>query len=220
MKILLSILLMITTTHAFEHKFFQSEIPATDFNNVTVSQAIQALQRKSKDIQGSKSGFNYVFSTKASKKLNQKISISLTVLPLDDAIKYTAMVSDLRIKFEAGTVLFMANGEKYKDPIVKDKFTRFSPQMLHALKLKIDDMNFEGTKLSEAGKTIQKSARAIDPQKKGVNLLIINANPKTKVTMNTQGLPIYSLLKYMAFSAGVTMKMERAAIIFTSAKGK
>ena len=93
-------LLLLSSAQAFEQKYFHVEIPATEFNKVTVSQAIQTLQRKSMDIKGSAHGFNYVLTKKARRLLNKKISVSLTILPLFEAIKYTALVAHLQVKYE------------------------------------------------------------------------------------------------------------------------
>jgi hypothetical protein len=212
----LSTFLLLSSVQAFEQKYFQVEIPATGFKEITVSQAIQALQRKSLDIKGSELGFNYVFTKKASSQLNQKISLNLTRLPLFEAIKYTALVAGLQVKYERGTVIFLAAKEKYKDPIIQDKLIKLKPQLLSTLRLKSGHYNFNDISLSQAIKKIQQQSREIDPLKKGVNVLIIKADSSAKINLDSQGLSFYSLLKYISLSSGVQMKLDSSAIILTN----
>ena len=211
-KYFIIMLLLALNSNAFENKHFNGNISATDFKNVTLLQAVEALQRKSQDISGT-NGFNYVFSTKAAATVSKKVDISLSELPLAHAIKYVAMMANLKVSYNNATVIFLGAKEKFSDPILKDKFTKPNGQLLSILKVKSGEYNFYETSMKDAIKAIREESRKIDPGKKGLNILLLNSAAKSKIYMKCQKVTYYSLVKYIALASGIKIKLEPSALV-------
>lgn len=206
------LLILTLNSGAFEKKHFSGSVSASEFKNVTLLQAVEALQRKSQDISGT-NGFNYVFSAKATTAVNKKVDVSLSELPLFEAIKYVAMMANLKVGYDQTTVIFLDAKEKFSDPILKDKYLKPNGQLLSVLKLKSGEHYFYEKTLKDAIKSVREESRKIDPSKKGLNILLINSKPKSKIYMKCQKVSYYSLLKYIALASGIKINLEPSAMI-------
>jgi hypothetical protein len=101
MKLFYALLLVLLLQFpSFAQNVFNRGIPACEFKRATFSQVIQALQRKSQDVDTAKQGFNYVFTGQAQKLMNNKVTVSLTELSLFEALKYTSMLAKVKLKYE------------------------------------------------------------------------------------------------------------------------
>lgn len=217
---MLKILLIICTfggqLFAFQNKHFQAEISQSNFKNVTISQAIQSLHRKSQEIPGAgKDGFNYAFTPKAALSLNVKISLSLTQLPLFEALRYVSLQANLKVSFDRECVIFASQEETITDPYLRDRFTKIKPQMLKALKTKSSSYNLDQLKLSEVIRQVQKDARNLDPDKKGLNILLMSKGQDPNVTLSSKSSSFYSLLKYIALASNMQIKFDHSALLLT-----
>lgn len=198
---------------SFSQTFFRSEISKCDFRDITIEQAIQNLQRKSQDADKQKLGFNYVFTQKAQKLMNNKITLSLTQLPLFEAIKYTTLTLKMGVKFELRTVVIFAPGEKYKDPVLKEKFIKKDPRLLASLKLRCKDIQAAGTGLNDVLKTIKEQARESDKNIKGINVMNISGDASKKLTLSLKNLSVYEALRYTCIAGDIKMKLDRSAVV-------
>lgn len=197
---------------SYSQSFFRSEISKCDFRDITLEQAIQNLQRKSQDVDKQKLGFNYVFTQKAQKMINKKISLSLNQLPLFEAIKYTTLTLKMEVKFELRTVIIFAPGEKYQDPVIKEKFVKKDPRLLQSLKLRCQVIQANQVSLNDILRTIKDQAGKSDKNGKGVNVLNISGGA-SKITLNLKNLSAYEALRYTCIASGVKMKLDRSAVV-------
>ena len=210
---LVTLLLLFFELNSFSQTFFRQEISQSDFRDITIHQAIQNLQRKSQDVDKLKQGFNYVFTAKASKLADKKLTLSLTQLPLYDAIKYTALTTKLQIKFERRTVIILAPGEKFKDPVIKEQFVKRDARLLAALRLPCKTLNVTKLSLQDTFKAIKAESVKSDKTGKGINILDISGS-KAKSILSLKNTSIYEALRYTAIAAGIPMKIDRSAIVF------
>ena len=210
---LIVLLLLFFELSSFSQTFFRQEISQSDFRDVTFHQALQNLQRKSQDVDKLKQGFNYVFTNKASKLANKKLTLSLTQLPLYDAIKYTALTLKLNVKFERKTVIILAPGEKIKDPVIKEKFVKRDPRLLSALRLQCKSVSANKLSLKDIFKTIKTESVKSDSTGKGINILDISGSG-AKPIMSLKNISVYEALRYTAIAANIPMKLDRSAVVF------
>ncbi len=207
------LLLLFFELNSFSQTFFRQEITQSDFRDVTIHQAIQNLQRKSQDVDKLKQGFNYVFTPKASKFADKKLTLSLTQLPLHDAIKYTALTLKLDVIFERKTVIITTSGEKLKNPVIKEQFVKRDPRLLNALRLQCKTVNSNKAELPDILKSIKEESKKSDKSGKGINLLDISGS-KAKPILSLKNTSVYEALRYTAIAAGISMKIDRSAVVF------
>ena len=206
---------------AFENKHFQAEVPSSNFKGITLIQAVQSLHRKSQEIPGAgKEGFNYLFTEKAALAANNQISVSLTELPLFEALKYVSLLANLKIKFDRKCVIFSEKRENVSDPYLRDKFTKIKPAILKNLKTQSSPYSIDKIEVNEVLKKIQADSRKKDPEKKGLNLLIMGESQNSTVYLQCQGESFYSLLKYIAIASGMQIKFDNSALIFKKKKNQ
>ena len=207
------LLILFVQNFTYSQSFFRQPVKATDFRDITLHQAMQSLQRKSQDADKLKQGFNYVFSAKASKHIDKKITLSLNEIPLFEAIKYTLMTLKMEAKFELKTVIILAPGEKYKSPVIQEKFVKRDPRLLSALKLRCKEIDAENLSFKEVLKLIKNQSVESDKNKKGINLLDISGASSKKLTLKLKNLSVYEALRYSSIAANVSMKIDRSAIV-------
>lgn len=210
---LIAIIFIFFELSSFSQTFFRQEISESDFRNVTFLQALQNLQRKSQDIDKLKQGFNFVFSEKASKMAEKRLTLSLTQIPLYQAVNYTALTLKLEVIFERKTVVILAPGEKLKNPVTNDKYVKKDPRLLNALRLHCETLSADRTELSEVFDSIKDQSAKADKNGKSINLLNISGSP-AKPLLSLKNVSVYEALRYTAIAAGIKMKIDRSAVVF------
>lgn len=99
-------------------------IPKLKLNDTPISQALEAIQRKSRDIDPDGKGINIVVQDKEDKLLLRKITLDLDDIPIKDAVKYTLLGTGLLYSFkDNGNTIFISS--KVSDQLVS-KFYRVS----------------------------------------------------------------------------------------------
>ena len=212
MKFLI-LLLLYFELNTYSQTFFRQEISQSDFRDVTFLQAIQNLQRKSQDIDKQKLGFNYVFTAKAAKFADKKLTLSLTQLPLSEAIKYTALSAKLELKFERNTLIILAPGEKFKEAVIKEQFVRYDERLLNSLRLECKSVSSNMLDLKDVLQLIRDESVKSDKNGKSINILDISGST-AKTLISLKNTSVYEALRYTAIAAGTAMKLDRSAIVF------
>ena len=201
---------------SFAQNVFTRDISSCEFKSVTFSQVIQALQRKSQDVDNTKQGFNYVFTGQAQKLMNNKVTVSLTELSLFEALKYTSMLAKVKLKYDGNTVICMAPKEKFKEPVIRESYVRRTPKFLASIKLPLKELKEEELTINELVKIIKNKSKEADSAGKGVNILSLAGSSQLKQSISLKNVSVYAALRYAAIAAGVTMKIDRAAIVLGS----
>ena len=128
MKKIATVLILLTLTFAVNAQSKKSGIylviPKLKLDKVPLSSALEAIHRKSKDIDPAGKGINIVLQEKNEKILNRKITLDLDDIPVKDAIKYTIMGSGLLMSYkDNGNTVFISS--KVSNQLVS-KFYRVS----------------------------------------------------------------------------------------------
>ncbi len=99
-------------------------IPKLKLNKTPITQALEAIQRKSRDIDSEGKGVNIVIQDKNDKLLQRKITLDLDDIPIKDAVKYTLLGTGLLYSFkDDGNTIFISS--KVSNQLVS-KFYRVS----------------------------------------------------------------------------------------------
>ena len=99
-------------------------IPKLKLDNTPISQALDAIQRKSRDVDPNGKGVNIVIQEKNEKLLKRKITLDLDDIPIKDAVKYTLLGTGLLYSFkDGGNTIFISS--KVSNQLVS-KFYRVS----------------------------------------------------------------------------------------------
>jgi hypothetical protein len=82
----------------------------------------------------------------------------------------------------------------------------------------LGDLNYEGASVAEIVAHLAQSARAADPQKKGVNIVLDFKGPGEPplVTLKLRGVPLYDALNLVTRIAGLRLSFEEHAVVISA----
>jgi hypothetical protein len=84
------------------------------------------------------------------------------------------------------------------------------------MKLPLKELNEEEVTINELVKIIKKKSKEADTAGKGVNILSLAGSNQLKQSIFLKNVSVYAALRYVSIAAGVTMKIDRAAIVLGS----
>ncbi|MCM8533636.1 MAG: hypothetical protein NE330_20900 [Lentisphaeraceae bacterium] len=85
------------------------------------------------------------------------------------------------------------------------------------LSLKIPSFKLEKATLREAISEVRKQAKAVDPDKKGINIIVqySNSTDATEITLNLTDVPIQDAIGYICQSAGLNMNPSGKVVLIS-----
>lgn len=113
----------VKNTGAISRKLQEIRIPQLTLSDETVRDAIEKLQKKSRTLDPSKEGVNIVLKLDPTKEAvdgGTKINLSLSDLPLGEALKYIASAANLKVKIEPYAVAIVPLSEPTETLISKE----------------------------------------------------------------------------------------------------
>jgi general secretion pathway protein D len=113
----------VKNTGAISRKLQEIRIPQLSLSDDTVRDAIEKLQKKSRTLDPSKEGVNIVLKLDPTKEAvdgGTKINLSLSDLPLGEALKYIASAANLKVKIEPYAVAIVPLSEPIETLISKE----------------------------------------------------------------------------------------------------
>ena len=91
-----------------------------------------------------------------------------------------------------------------------------SPAEVQANKIILPKVQFQDATLTEAVEFLRVKSRELDPEKKGLNILIKpGGNPNNRITMQLKDVPAYEALRYCAEIAGHQLSVGENAFILS-----
>lgn len=91
-----------------------------------------------------------------------------------------------------------------------------SPAEVQANKIILPKVQFQEATLTEAVEFLRVKSRELDPEKKGLNILIKpSGNPNNRITMQLKDVPAYEALRYCAEIAGHQLSVGENAFILS-----
>ena len=240
-------------------------IPQIQFHEATLSEAMEFLRRKSQDLDTSttdpnQKGVNMI--VKAGGHIAEaRITLDLKNIPLGEALRYVAQLSNLHLVVEryAVTLISQADFEAQQkqvessasnepstvitaESISTDKGTGVvdasgdvkittSQGTLSTEQARVQmkptagaiilpTVQFQDATLTEAIEFLRVKSRELDPEKKGLNILVKpGGDPKAKITMALKDVPAYEALRYVAEIAGHKLTVEGDVFVITPVQG-
>ena len=245
-------------------------LPSVVFADATLSEAVEFLRRKSLDFDTNttdpnQKGVNMI--VKAGGNIAEaRITLDLKNIPLGEALKYVAQLSNLRLVVEryAVTLISQADFEAQQkqsaspvsgnngmvitsDSLTHDKASGVvtavgdvkieTPQgSISAEKAAIKPntrpkpaageiilpkVQFHEATLAEAVEFLRIKSRELDPEKKGLNILIKpGGDPMAKITMQLKDVPAYEALRYVAEISGCNLTVEGDVFVITPVRSE
>ena len=87
-------------------------IPKVEFREATLTEALEFLRSKSRDLDPRKEGINFVLKVPPSFS-QVKITISLINVPLLEAVKYITNLANMEFSVEENAVVVHPRGERF-----------------------------------------------------------------------------------------------------------
>lgn len=187
-------------------------IPSLEFGDATLTDALAFLRVRSRELDPEKRGVNLVHIPVEGVP-EPRLTVSFTEIPLSEALKYVAALSGLEVEFgDAAVVLRKPSGAAFRAP---ENPSSKSAAMAEALILPI--IEFSETPLPSALKFLQFRSRELDPEKKGLNLILDApgdpASDGIKITLTLRNVPLSEALRYVAELAHLKRRYDEDAVV-------
>lgn len=209
-------------------------IPRLEFKDATVRESIDFLRQKSVMLDPEKKGVNFILNAPAAEL--SKITLSLTNIPVSEAARYVAKLAGLSVTADRDAVvlepptltktgsgtLVLSGANTYTGTTKVNAGTltiNSSPAPESAAYKKargliIPKLDFRDASLAEGISFLRQKAVSLDPEHKGVNL-VLNAPPgeQPKITISLTNVPLSEAVKYVAKLAGLGVSADEGAIV-------
>jgi bla regulator protein blaR1 len=201
-------------------------LPSVLFADATLTEAVDFLRHKSLELDTTttdpnQKGVSMILKT-GDKTPDARITLNLKNIPLGEALKYVAQLSNLRLVVEhyAVTLIsqadFEAQQKRAAGSIAAQPAKEASPAQVHANKIILPQVQFHEATLDEAITFIRIKSLQLDPEKKGLNILLKpGGDPKAKITMQLSNVPAYEPLRYCAEIARHELSVEGDVFVIT-----
>lgn len=205
-------------------------IPSIQFRDATVREAVEFLRQKSRVWTETGKAIEINFSAPAGQK-DKKLSISLTNVPLTDAVRYIADLADLPVKFAPGEITIGAPEKAASNPAPAGRplSPEESPAGAKALSIILPKVEFREATIQEVLEYLRVKAAEIDPEHAGVNIVLklppappadsSRINPAdARITLQLTNIPLYEALKYAAELCDLQLVTTRNAMVLQPAQ--
>lgn len=187
-------------------------IPSIELNNASLTDALAFLGVRAGELDPEKKGVNLVhFPEKGAPE--PRLTISLKEIPLTEALKYVAALSELELEFdETAVVLRQPSGAAPPRP---ESLSGKSAALAEALVLPV--VEFSETPLPSVLKFLQLRSRELDSEEKGLNLILAApgepAPEGITITLNLRNLPLSEVLRYVAELSNLGLRYDEDAVV-------
>lgn len=189
-------------------------IPSIELDNASLTDTLAFLGVRARELDPEKKGVNLVnFPGEGAPE--PRLTISLKEIPLTEALKYVAALSDLELEFDEEAVLLRKpSGAASPKP---EGLSGKSAALAEAIVLPV--VEFAGTPLPSVLKFLQQRSRELDSEKKGLNLILAApgepAPEGIKITLALRNVPLSEVLRYVAELSNLRLRYdEDAAVLF------
>ena len=196
-------------TPTVQQKLEKIIFPTVQFQDATIQQALEYLRVKSRDLDTSSvepKGVNILL--RGAETSTSKISLDLKDVPLGVAIRYVAELAGLEMRVEPFAVLVAPKETPASRPATTET----------ASPIVLPQVEFHDATLDEAIAFIRAKSRDVDPDKKGVNILVKPGGKDAKLSLSLKHVPVNEALRYIAELANHQLTLEGNTFILTPAK--
>lgn len=214
-------------------------IPHLDFRDATVAEAVDFLRMKSADLDTAepdpvKRGVNFILNlTGTSEAPPSRLTLSLSNIPLLEALKYVTSLANLKFKVERNAVVILPVGVKVKSPAMllaggvpgtpeqsaREKIARKLNSII------LPKIAFRDATLREAVDFLKKKAADLDtaepdPARRGLSVVLkapstVGDSGEKRITLSLKNVSLADAFKYTAELAGCQVMIEPYALTIT-----
>lgn len=216
-------------------------IPKLEMREATFDEALQLLRKKAVEFDPDKKGVKIVVKPGFVPNPDVRITVSLTNIPLIEAMKYVTGLADVGFVATADALMVQpASGPAPgageappripgldpvplpppgaaaapQPPKIETEVTAESPALKKANEIIIPNLEFREATLDEAIAFLRVKAKELDPDKTGINIVVKpGGNSDARITISLTNIPLIEALHYVAELAGLRMKAEKNAVV-------
>lgn len=200
-------------------------IPTVEFRDATLKEAVEFFRVKSRANDSSGKGVNIVLSSDA-QNTGVKLTLSLKNVPLSEALRYTAELSEMELTADEVTLYLKKKGNSAtskQDVRVPAAAPAKSQALDKAEKIILPKVKFSSTSIRDAVEFLNIKAKEVDPQKQGVNIFVVpeKSGKSAQITLDLIEIPLSDAVRYVAELAGMEVVAEPSALFLRpKAEGK
>jgi type II secretory pathway component HofQ len=185
-------------------------IPRMEFQEVTLSDALDFLRQQAvKHAEGKEQAVNIVLLPDA--KRDAKVTLNLRNVPLSDALRYLAQLTGNELAWTAEAAVIGKPGTPAAKPRHDDVPSTEAARK--AAKIVIPSIEFVEAPLSSVIEFLVKKSLELDPEKKGVNIILQLSDAKPPaITLNLRNVPLLQALKYVAQLSGLEIVADERVL--------
>ncbi|MDF1659360.1 MAG: hypothetical protein P1U58_17220 [Verrucomicrobiales bacterium] len=189
-------------------------MPTIEFVEVPLYQALEFLQIRSGELSGSPSlGINFILKGGDELK-NIPITLNLRDVSLGQALWFIAEIAHLNFSIDQHAVIVSKPDEWKKVPARPSSADRKVAEKVN--QIVIPRVEFSEVPLPDAVDLLRTFSRELDPEKKGINLVLLGdvgeGNPP-EITLQLSNIPLAEAIRYTAQLAGYEVRLENGAVL-------
>jgi beta-lactamase regulating signal transducer with metallopeptidase domain len=187
------------TTEAIKTKLEKIIIPHMQFQSATVAECIEYLRTQSSTLDTTTSdptarGVNILYRP-GNPPSNAAISLDLKEIPLGEALRYVVELANLKMSIQPNAVVIAQSLPATAADSPAPKPATEPP----ASKIICPSLEFRDATLTECIDFIRIKSRELDPDKKGVNIILKpGGNEAPRITLSLKNIPLSEALRYCA----------------------
>lgn len=203
---------------ALEEKVQKIIFPVVQFKDATIEQALEYVRVKSRDLDTitqapNAKGVSIVLRGGA---LTDTISLDLKDAPLIDVVRYCAERVGLQYRVEQHAVVLAASFEEKPAPPAATP----PPVLGNADKIVFPTVQFSKASILAATEYFRVKSRELDPEKKGVNIVVKPGGADVKITLDLRDIPLPHALAYAAELSGHQLAEDGQSYLLTPVKAE
>ncbi len=214
----------------------QMVIPDLVLSEAPLADVLDFLRDKARELDPAKQGVNLVHLPAEGAPVT-RITLTLKSVPLSEAIRYVAALSDLEVEFSdpsvmlrpratapkpdapaaaPGTVPGVASGPKTTLLVTNSEKTKTAEL---AARLVLPRAEFKEAGLPKVIQFLQQKSIDLDPEKKGLNFILKVPGQPTpdaiRITLSLREVPFSEVLRYVAELGGLKLRFDENTVVLS-----
>lgn len=191
-------------------KAWQINVPLFELRDASIEDSIRALATKSRELDPARLGVNFVWPPNL--PADTRLNLRLANVPLHEVARYVGKLAGLRLVAQQHALVFAL-----EDGQGAPARPRFSQAAATAAELIVPRVELREATLPAALSYLERLARAADPRKVGVNVVVdVPAEVREKkITLSLSNVPFGEALRYAAGLANLVVVEESYALVVT-----
>ena len=202
------------TTDTLQARLEKIIIPHMQFQGATVAECIEYLRVQSRDLDTTTTdptarGVNILYKA-SNPPSNAAITLDLKEIPLGEALRYIVELASLKMSIQPNAVVIAqslpATGAESLEPAIPPPSS----------KILFPNLEFRDATLAECIDFIRIKSRELDPDKKGVNIIVKpGGDASAHITLSLTNVPVSEALLYCAELANHKLTSDAQSYFLT-----